>query len=211
MQVQKLHFLLVSLYRGTIWSTSNKVGAEIALFPNHPVQMDHLEHQFQCRCRNCTFCQSACIGGPFAAPVTIVTMQVQKMHFLLVSMYRGPFGAPVTMQVQKLHFSPITLYRGTIWSTSNKVGAEIALFTSQHVQGDHLEHQLQCRCKNSTFPQSAYIGGQFGAPLTMQVQKLHFVLVSLYRGTIWSTTDNVVAEIALFPNHPVQRDHLEHH
>ena len=34
---------------------------------------------------------------------------------------------------QDLHFPPVSLYRGTIWSTTDNVGAEIALFTSQHV------------------------------------------------------------------------------
>ena len=48
----------------------------------------------------------------------------------------------VGAEIEKLHFSPVSLYTGTIWSTTDNVGAEIALFASQHVyMGDHLEHQ----------------------------------------------------------------------
>ena len=65
----------------------------------------------------------------------------KKLHFLLVSLYRGLFGGPRIKWVQKLHFLLVSLYRGPFGGPVGKVGAEIALLDSSASIVDHLVAQ----------------------------------------------------------------------
>ena len=87
--------------------------------------------------------------GPLGGPMT----WWQNVAISTISVYRGSFDCPMTKWGQTVAISTISLYEGPSGGPVVKCG--------QNMEISRIWSRIW------TFPQSAYIGGPFEAPLTM--------------------------------------------